>query len=436
MYLRSPLFILGLAALTACADNAAGPLSSLSRSDIAASVSPRANLVLHVDASAPSGGDGSGRNPYQNLGDAVSRANNEGGAQIIVSAGTYPVTQAIRIESPVTILGSNVMSLDADGLPTGVIALGTETRIVGAGTLAADTILFIGRSDGAIIRGVKLANLTIEAPVGTQNSLIIVNTQDFDIRDNVMKGPAPLNIATAAASGQVRGNYITGVGCAICIGGGNAASPSVVDVRGNRAVNNRNGGVLLDGSGTDVGELADQLDATVENNDLSDNTTGNAAFGLRVFIIRRDPDKPGNTQSTGFVRAVVRNNRIVHNQVGVILDAGFPYRRFNNVCDSRTYSGGIDLTLTNNVISGNTLLPALITFTRSTTTLNSAQLPLFQFLHNSTFTVTDPDGSLAGYHLDHRLNDPVISGPLCPNDLVSEPLENHFLYNGVEIAGS
>jgi hypothetical protein len=192
--------------------------------------------------------------------------------------------------------------------------------------------------------------------------------------------------------------------------------------------------VLLDGAGTDVPELADQLDATVENNDLSDNASPNGTgFGFRIFIIRRDLGLPVDWQSTGYVRAVVRNNRIVHNQMGIILDAGFPYRRVGAVCDPRTYTGGIDLTLKNNVIAGNTGTPALISFTRSVSFVNPAVRPLFQYLHNSTFNVSDPDGSLAGYLLDHPANDPPIPPPLCPNDLVSEPLGNHFLYNGVEI---
>ena len=437
MNARTPLLVLGLAALTACADNATGPSSLLSRSGIAASVSPQGNLVLHVDASAPAGGDGSGRTPYQSVGEAVNRANQNGGAQIIVSPGTYPVAQTIRIESPVAILGSNVMSLDADGLPTGVVAAGTETRLVAASTPAADTILFVNRADGGIIRGVKLANLTIEGGAGNVTSVLFVKTQDFDVRDNLMKGPIGLNISASASSGQVRGNYMTGVGCGICIGAGNAASPSVVDIRGNRAVNSRNGGVLLNGSGTDVDEFADQLDATIENNDLSESVALNGTgFGLRIFIIRRDPGAPVDNQSTGYVRAVVRNNRMVHNQMGLILDAGFPYRRFAGVCDSRTYTGGIDLTLNNNAIAASTVKPALITFTRSSTALNAAQRSQYKYLHNSTFRVSDPDGSLAGYQLDHRNNDPATPLQLCQGEVVSAPLGNHFFYNGAEIAGS
>jgi hypothetical protein len=435
MYSRSLLLILGLAAVTACADNAAGPVSTQSPSGLAATMSSQGQLVLHVDSAAAAGGDGSGRRPYQNVGDAVNRANAEGGAQIVVAPGTYPVATTIKIQSPVSILGSNVMSFDTDGLPTGVVSPGTESRLVGTPGAAGDTMLLIRRDDGGIINGVKLANLTIEAVTGTVASVLFVKTQGFDFRNSLMKGPSG-QLGASASSGQIRASYFTGAVCGMCLGGGNSASPSVVDIRGNRVVANRTGGLFLNGSGTDVQEFADQLDATVENNDLSDNTAGNMGFGLRIFIIRRDPGLPVDNQSTGYVRATVSNNRMANNQFGLILDAGFPYRRFNGVCDPRTYTGGIDITLKNNTITGNTKKPALITFTRSTATLNTTQLPLWQYLHGSTFTVSDPDGSLAGYQLDHRLNDPPIPPPQCPNDVVSEPLGNHFLYNGIEIAGS
>jgi hypothetical protein len=436
MFSRSKMLFLGAALLAACTDNTTAPRSPGSLSAISASVSQQGNLVLHVDASALADGDGSAKKPYRSVADAVARANQNGGAQIIVAPGPYPVSQTIRIESPLTILGSNVMSLDASGLPTGQVAAGTESRVVGAATPEADTILWVSRSDGTIIRGIKIANLTIEGAATTVTGVLLTKTQDFDIRNNVMTGTAGLNLNASASSGQVRGNYIEDVGCAICMGGGNSASPSVVDIRGNRAINNHTGGILLNGSGTDVDEFADQLDATVDNNDLRNNGGGNAGFGLRIFIIRRDPGTTADPQSTGFVRAVVSNNQIVHNQIGMILDAGFPYRRFQGVCDPRTFSGGIDLTLKNNVITGSTALPALITFTRSSTTLLPSQRSQYKYLHNSTFRISDSSGSLAAYTLDHRDNDPASAAQLCPGEALSQPLGNHFFYNGVEIAGS
>jgi hypothetical protein len=56
---------------------------------------------------------------------------------------------------------------------------------------------------------------------------------------------------------------------------------------------------------------------------------------------------------------------------------------------------------------------------------------LWQYLHNSTYTISDPDGTLAGYWYDHPAADPFL-GP-CANDAVQEPLANHLIYNGVEV---
>ena len=88
-------------------------------------------------------------------------------------------------------------------------------------------------------------------------------------------------------------------------------------------VNNNLGGILLIGSSIFIPELGDQLDAVVRGNDLSNNA-GTQGFGLRIFILRRDPGLPGDTQSSGHVRALVQGNRIFGNRVGLTLDAGFP----------------------------------------------------------------------------------------------------------------
>jgi hypothetical protein len=58
--------------------------------------------------------------------------------------------------------------------------------------------------------------------------------------------------------------------------------------------------------------------------------------------------------------------------------------------DTRVYTGTIDITLTGNTLSGSLLAPGLISFTREQTTLNPAQLPSWQYLHNAIYTITDP----------------------------------------------
>jgi hypothetical protein len=72
-----------------------------------------------------------------------------------------------------------------------------------------------------------------------------------------------------------------------------------------------------------------------------------------------------------------------------------------------------------------------VTFTRNTTALNSAQLPLWQYLHGATFNITDPDGTMTNAWIDHPATDPFL-GP-CLGDATNEPLDNDLTYNGVVI---
>ena len=115
--------------------------------------------------------------------------------------------------------------------------------------------------------------------------------------------------------------------------------------RGNRAVNNVLGGLLLNGASLGIPELGDQLLANVQNNDLSANiAVPGFSFGIRIFTLRRDIGLPGDTQSEGHVHASVTGNRIVGNEMGFSIDAGFPYRKVQTprgpVCDARLF--GID----------------------------------------------------------------------------------------------
>ena len=116
------------------------------------------------------------------------------------------------------------------------------------------------------------------------------------------------------------------------------------------------------------------------------------------------------------------------NRVGVYVDAGFPYRRVGTTCDSRVYSGVIDLQFAGNTLSGSLLTPGLVTFTRSLAALTPAMLPQWQYLHGATFTISDHEGILAGAWIDHPDADPFL-GP-CPDDATREALGNALIYNG------
>ena len=398
--------------------------------------------VIHVDDNAQPGGDGTGAKPFNTIADAVALARAVGGdPKIIVEPGSYELASTIVIDIPLDLVGSDVLEIDSNGWPTGVVSPGTETRIVGLAALAASPLVSVGRTDGVVMNGVNIRGFTFEGGPGGSDGIDIQRVQDFSVRGNILIGPSSppmtgttiVGINPVASSGSIVGNYVAGEGCGTCIGAGYPGSPANVEFTGNRSVHNQNGALLLNGASFGIPEPGNQLDVTVQGNDLSENTGANS-FGLRIFVMRKDlPD----TQSSGNVHTLIRGNRLFGNQIGISIDAGFPYRQTKIpppsgplVCDTRVYTGTLDITLTGNTLSGSLLTPGLISFTKEQATLNSPkQLQTYQYLHNAIYTITDPQGSLAGYLKDHPSTDPYVGG-LCVADTTHELLGNTLEYNG------
>jgi hypothetical protein len=382
-------------------------------------------VVIHVDDGATPGGNGSGRFPFRNLPEAVAAAHAIAGAVVIkVEPGDYPLAGPLVIDRPLDLRGSTEQVDGDDPWPTGEAAAGTETRIYASNPLGSYSLMVVGRSDGGVLTGVRLSGFVFEGTT-TGAEVRLTRVQDYWVRDNVFRAPANFAMESIASSGRVTGNHYSGASTGAVFAAGYPASPSTVVFTGNRAVRNTLGGLLLIGASYDLPELGDALDAIVRDNDLSDNTVNpNFAFGLRLFLLRRDP----TSQSSGQVHARVEGNRIHGNRIGISIDAGFPYRQVGTVCDTRVYSGEIDLTLAGNTVTGSLLTPGLVTFTRNAAALTPSMLPQWQYLHATTFMISDGDGTLADAWIDHPATDPFV-GP-CPGDAAHEPLENVLIYNG------
>jgi hypothetical protein len=391
-----------------------------------------ASIVIHVDDDAAPGGNGSGQSPYNTLAAALeaAKATSES-VRIIVAPGEYAITETLTIDRSLDLRGSTELLKDTDGWATGDAAAGTETRIVAGSSLGSQPVILVGRSDATVLDDVSIRGFVFQ---GTTSGIqvLLTRVQDYVVKANIFRAPALFALQSVASSGRVTGNHFRGVGTGAIFAGGYPESPSSVVFTGNRSVGNATGGVLLNGVSINLPELGDQLDAVVRGNDLSDNTgSPNQSFGLRVFILRRDLGAPGDTQSSARVNALVQDNRIVGNRIGIVVDAGFPYRRVGTVCDTRVYSGAVDLEFVDNTVTGSLLTPALVTFTRIVAGLNQALLPQWQYLHDATFVISDPDGALAEAWIDHPELDPFL-GP-CPGDAAHESLGNVLMYNGAAV---
>ena len=395
-------------------------------------------VLIHVNAAAIAGGDGSAKFPYNNLPEAIAAARAASGAPLIkVEPGDYPLAQPLLIDRSMELRGSTEQVASGDSWPSGEAVAGTQTRVFATDALGFQPLVMVGRSDAVVISGVRIRGFIFEQATAVGIGVLLNRVQDFWIAENIFRGPAFIGMQSVASSGRVTANHFSGAQAAgASLTGGYPESPSTVDFVGNRSVRNNQGGLLLFGASINIPELGDKLNATVRDNDLSDNVNvaNLIAFGLRLFILRRDLGAPGDSQSSGRVNALVQGNRIHGNGIGIVLDAGFPYRRVNDVCDSRVYSGRIDLNLAGNTVTASVTTPALVTFTQRAAALNPSSLPQWQYLHAATFAISDRDGTLAQAWIDHPEFDPFVGG-LCPADVTHEPLENVLIYNSAELKG-
>ena len=393
---------------------------------------PQQTPVIHVDDDAPLGGNGSGASPFNNLPDALEKAKLTNASVIQVAPGDYAIGTTLVIEQSLDLRGSSLLVKESSGWPTGDVQSGTETRIIGTALLGTQPLVTVGRRpSGGVVNDVGISGFVFAGASAATIELSLTRVQNFSVHDNVFRGPGLFGVESTASSGRLVGNYFGGVGTGAIVAGGYPSSPSKVTVAGNRSVRNTLGGVLLNGVSIGIPELGDELDAVIRDNDLSQNGLGTNSFGLRLFVLRRDLGAPGDTQSASNIRALVQSNRLVGNLIGITVDAGFPYRRVGTLCDARVYTGTIDLTLQGNTLADSVLTPALVTFTRNTSALIPSMLPQWQYLHAAAFTITDPQGTLAGAWIDHPERDPFL-GP-CPEDAANEALGNILRYNDLVI---
>ena len=391
-------------------------------------------VVIHVDDDAAAGGDGSGRFPYNNLPDAVAAARALSQTVVIkIEPGDYPLAAPLVIDRSLELRGSTEqVNRDDDPWPTGEVVPDTETRVFATSAIGSQPLIQVGHGDGTVLNDVRIRGLVFEG-TATGIEVRLIRVQGYWVADNVFRAPATFAFVSVASTGQLTRNHFSGVGTGAIFNGGYFESPSSVVATGNRAVSNTIGGILLNGASIDIPELGDELHAIVQDNDLSDNV-GNQGFGLRLFVIRRDPNAMGNSQSSARMDARAQGNRISGNRIGVMIDAGFPYRLFQGACDPRVYSGAIDLEFVGNTVTDSLVTPALITLTRNLAALNPSMLPQFQYLHDATFVISDRDGTLENAWIDHPATDPFIGA--CPGDPTHESLGNVLIYNGAVLPNS
>ncbi len=274
------------------------------------------------------------------------------------------------------------------------------------------------------------------------NAVEADRVQNFAVSRNVQQGGAAKGLAggvvTRGANGVIEGNFLTQDTGGVFALGGNATFPANVQVVANRLNHNGNG-IIAKGSpwgiqpvvaranplaGVPFADVFETLSIEISGNDLSENAGSlfpGASQGIKIGVVfdHSYPPSP-NLPCTdprvvirGEVDAFVHDNRINQNDIGVVIDGDYPYRTFNHVADCRLFEGRIDVTFKDNDVTGNLRAPLALTFTRNIAATDRRRLDpklfatSFQYVQNSFFSVSDPDGSLVGGWLDHPVTDPI-----------------------------
>jgi hypothetical protein len=422
-----------------------------------------ADIVLKVDTSAPSNGDCK-NSPCWTITQAVQQARSERlnapatPIVIRVAPGDYrgnygatggdPRTEDLPIVldvSGLTLVGSTVLTLDSDGLPTGGFV--SETRLESDSAMhAIQAVLAVAPTTDAV----PLTNVTIRGMVldahnatnnGFANPLVLDRVTGIVVEGNIVLNGGP-GIDALMTSGTFHQNYSTcNSDFGLAVSAGSAAHPATVSISQNRFVNNGLHGLVLSGSGfllnvdygkTKVipvadGEIGDLLNATVSNNDLSDN----GAFGVRQMAYS---PRPSGDQHNGLIRASFSHNRIAGNRFGVVFESGFTWRAKSN---PGPYSMAFVSSFDGDTIIDNTKFQTEIAF-RNASWVNSGTPTscFYQPLVNSTITITDPDGSLTGAQIDNPKFDPnFLFGAVCPSDVPPSGLAlgNTLTINGAVV---
>jgi hypothetical protein len=424
---------------------------------------------FYVDAAATQNGDGSRHRPFWRITNAVVRAralreeesHHEEGIVIHVRPGTYvgsydPAHLAdnprlellpIIINVPdLSLEGGTELDEDEDGLPTGTYPLEGETLLITDQPLTRGRVLLLiaKTDDGMAGNGVTVSGFVMDArgnelPTVPGFNIYADRVSDFSIHENFFRHGG---VATRLASGSIEANFCISshLGPGIFISGGSITHPARVNLRRNRATQNDLGGagifavanfVQLDlGANTlrletlqmsydidnpeDQQNIPDTLEATVENNDLSDNLAGpdgGSGYGLacRYYPPFRYTTADPTQAMRGTLSVAVRGNRLNRNaNYGLIVDPGSSDRS-----TPRELTGMFQGAFEQNALIGNGRNTAMFAFTNSLGIRGN-----FKYMQHSTYQVADLDGGLEGFDYDHPLNDPFDGSPVVGNVII------------------
>src|SRR5216684_3816042 len=428
---------------------------------------------LYVDAAATENGDGSREHPFWRITDgvvaarALRRHHHHHRIILHVLPGTYvgsferdhlagdPRLEMLPIilnVSNLSLEGGTELDEDVDGLPTGTYPLETEALLTieicqpdACPLIQGHTLLLIAATnDGMAGNRVSVSGFVIDGRsqgiTGAVGFHIFADrVVDFSIHHNLLRHGGG-GFASRMASGTLEANVCpTNNNIGFFITGGNLAHPASVTLQRNRSTQNAGGAslfavanfvTLVLGANSlmleplqmtydrnnpeDVRNIPDQLEATVEGNDFSENhlliATGlRCTFYPPIHYTTMDETQP----ITGTLNVNVRDNRLNRNgDHGITIDAGF-----SNRSDPRELTGRFEGTFENNALIDNGRNTSLLGFTNRDASTGPSSRQVYKYMQESTFHVADLDSELEGFDYDHPLTDPFDGSPVVGNVL-------------------
>lgn len=300
----------------------------------------------------------------------------------------------------ITVRGALRMQLDEVGRATGVSETGQATVfapspmlliIGGTGGMSGspEPIFSVnGHPDGSKGNGTILEGFVFQSGRTATDLLtggfgiFAIRVRDLVVRGNKFETGLLSGVDLRASTALVEGNHLSGRGssCDICLAG-----PGDYVARGNRIIFGGTPGILilpvaalgvLPPAEPYVLPATSLLTAVIENNEVRDHLRVPVGVGIRIGAVGVGvTTAPSNVISASTV--TLRDNELVNNTFGIIIEAGFPR-------DGTMRRGDLDVTVTGNRISRSCQNDILVSLANSQTGLGIQNQP---YLLGSTYTL-------------------------------------------------
>ena len=324
-----------------------------------------------------------------------------------MAPGDYPVDTTLVVDRSLELRGSSVSVKDADGWPTGEVAAGTETRVYSTNS-ALLQLLLVGRGDGGALSNVSIRGFVFEGtPTGI--SMLLTRVQDYRVATTFPR-TSEARHAISGLFGPRHGQPLQRRGAGrrhlhrwlsgITIERRRHREPLSAQRPRRHVVERRQ---------HRIPELGDQLDAAVRDNDLSGKRLApQQGSDCGLFILRRGPGCTRGRPSAASIKAVVKDNRLVGNRIGVFDRrwVSLPTRG-HRVRQSRVL-GRHRPGACRQLADGKLAHTGSGDVHSTASGAEHLDVASWQYLHGATFTISDRDGTLAEAWIDHPASDPVL----------------------------